>query len=251
MDQPTEPISPHDASGRLTRTAGSPDLRVAPAQGAMVGGRCHGRRTPTTQPAAADIPRSAAGPPPHAAPCRPTAPRRRSPAAPAPACEAPGFLGGNHRVEHGSARGSPITEQEPELPDAVRQLHAQVPGLLGHPHPGRVGGHPRRCGPAGSPPRSPPARPAAAATPVSTVTSPPPTWPWPEPAENCRQASADRLGARGNTGVLEDAPHGAGRSGIQGGTARRGCGDTPGRCSLASRSTSTRSLAATAGRPHW
>ena len=56
----------------------------APRRGAG-GGRCSGQRTRPAPTAAAGIPRSASGPAAPAEPCRPTARRRHSPAAPAPA----------------------------------------------------------------------------------------------------------------------------------------------------------------------
>jgi choline dehydrogenase-like flavoprotein len=69
--------------------------------------------------------------------------------APAPACAAPGSLGGKDRVERGGELRIPVTKEEPELLDAACEVHEQVAGLLGHPHPGRVGGHPEDVYPAG------------------------------------------------------------------------------------------------------
>ena len=61
----------------------------APRRGAG-GGRCNGRHTRPVPTAAASSPRSASDPRPPAEPCPPSARRRRWPAAPAPACAAPG-----------------------------------------------------------------------------------------------------------------------------------------------------------------
>jgi hypothetical protein len=104
----------------------------APRRGAD-GGRCSDRRTRPAQPAAAGTRRSATGQAAHAERCRPTAPRRHSPAAPAPACAAPRFP--RHQRPRRTQRELcvPIADQKPEPADAIVEAHDQVAGLLGHP----------------------------------------------------------------------------------------------------------------------
>jgi hypothetical protein len=47
----------------------------------------------------------------------------------------PGPLGREDRVERGGELGFSISDEPPELADAVRQAHEQVAGLLRHPRP--------------------------------------------------------------------------------------------------------------------
>ncbi len=53
----------------------------------------------------------------------------------------PDALRGEDRIEGVGELRVPVTDEELELPDAVCQAHDQVAGLLGHPRPGRAGGH--------------------------------------------------------------------------------------------------------------
>jgi hypothetical protein len=57
-------------------------------------------------------------------------------------------LGAKDRIEAVGELGVPVADEEPELPDAVRQLHQQVPGLLGDPRSRRVPGHTQNVDPA-------------------------------------------------------------------------------------------------------
>jgi hypothetical protein len=55
----------------------------------------------------------------------------------------PDALGTEDRIEAVGELRVPIANQELELPDAVRQVHQQVAGLLDYPSPSRVGRHPQ------------------------------------------------------------------------------------------------------------
>jgi transposase len=61
----------------------------------------------------------------------------------------PDALGSEDDVEGGDEFRVPVANQELDLPGSVCQVHEQVAGLLGHPRPGRVGGHAEDVHPAG------------------------------------------------------------------------------------------------------
>jgi hypothetical protein len=54
-------------------------------------------------------------------------------------------LGREDRVERGGELGISISDEPPELADAVLQPHKQVAGLLHHPRPHWMGRHPSTC----------------------------------------------------------------------------------------------------------
>jgi hypothetical protein len=62
-------------------------------------------------------------------------------------CHGDGFAG-EDRVERSSELGVTIPDEEPELVGAVADLPQQLPGLLGDPGGGGVGGHPEDVHPA-------------------------------------------------------------------------------------------------------
>jgi hypothetical protein len=56
--------------------------------------------------------------------------------------------GAEDLIEGGDELGVAVTDQEPQRVHPGTQLHGQVPGLLSHPYPGRVGGDPGQVQPA-------------------------------------------------------------------------------------------------------
>jgi hypothetical protein len=58
-------------------------------------------------------------------------------------------LAPEYLIEHAGELTVPVSDQEFEVSDALTQLDRQVPGLLGHPGAGRVGGDPEDADTAG------------------------------------------------------------------------------------------------------
>ena len=238
VEQPSQP-----ARRQLIRR--TPAEAPGPRHG-VDGGRCNGRCTRPAPTPAADVRRSTSGPTPPAEPCPPTAPHRRSHAGPAPVCAAPRSLGGKDRVKRGGELGIPITNQVPQPAEIVAELHEEVPGLLDHPLPHRMRCHREHVDPAGrhldrkqdvQPPQQ---------DRVHGEAGPPPAHPWPGPAGTAARSAP-------TAPVPEQPRRAAGwstrcwpRSGTQGGTARRGCGDIPRSGSLVPAVAPTRG----APRPH-
>ncbi len=135
---------------RLEPAAGHPPSggTWGQASGAADAGCRARRRLPPPLPDAVD-PRSASGPAAHDAPCPPTAPRGRSRAAPHGRPHDPDALGSEDGIEGSGKFDVPVANQELEPLDAAFKVHEQVPGLLGHPRPGRIGGHAEDVYPAG------------------------------------------------------------------------------------------------------
>jgi hypothetical protein len=62
----------------------------------------------------------------------------------------PQALGSEDIIEGRDEFGVPVTDQEPKCLHPTTHLHDQVPGLLGHPRPTRVGGDAGQVQPAGA-----------------------------------------------------------------------------------------------------
>jgi hypothetical protein len=142
-DRPGEP-----AHRLLGRVAGRLPAAVP---GRVPGGAdagCHAPHSPTARSADVVDLEAASGPAAHDGPCRPTARRRRSLVVPHWRPQDPDALGGEDRIEGVGEGGVPVAQQEPELLDAVRQVHEEGPGLLGDRFPGWVGRHTKDVDPA-------------------------------------------------------------------------------------------------------
>ena len=154
-------------------------------------------------------------------------------------------LGGKDRVKRGGELGIPITNQVPQPAEIVAELHEEVPGLLDHPLP-------TGCAVTASTWTRRVATSIANRTysrrnkTVSTVKKSTASTPWPGPAGTAARSAP-------TAPVPEQPRRAAGwstrcwpRSGTQGGTARRGCGDIPRSGSLVPAVAPTRG----APRPH-
>lgn len=126
---------------------------TAPCGGAWPSARwadagCSAPPSPTARSADVVDLGAASGPAAHGGPCRPTARRGVRWRCPHWRPQDPNALGGQDRSEGVGEGGVPVAHQEPELLDAVRQVHEEGTGLLGNRFPGWVGRHAEDVDPA-------------------------------------------------------------------------------------------------------
>jgi hypothetical protein len=115
---------------------------------------CSAPHSPPAPTPTAVGPRSAAGRAARDEQCQPTAPRTRSPVAPHRCAQAPDALGAEDRIEAVGELRIPVTDEEPELPDAVPRSMSRL-RACGSPRLPSGLASPPGCGPGGWRVRSP------------------------------------------------------------------------------------------------